>query len=135
MNKRDLIVFLVLQLIAIVVAGASFKIFESRVVAGAVAGSYFVASGLYMVRRVWRWFDRWQALMTYPLLVHVFVISIPLLVIRMSNTGVEFSDLKIFGVPGPVFHQISTTIFMIMMIATVVDLVRVLMRKRVNRVA
>lgn len=135
MNKKDLLVFLVLQLIAIVVAGAAFKVFESRIVAGAVAGSYFVASGLYMLRRLWRWSNKWKALMTYPLLVHVFGISIPLLVIRMGNTSVEFSDLKVFGIPGPAFHQISTTVFMIMIGATVVDLIRVFRQKPFSRVA
>jgi len=130
MNRRDLITFLILQIIAIVWAGLVFRIFDSRLLAGFMAGAYFVGSGLYMLWRVWRWPDRIKALTLYPLAVHVFIISIPMMIVRLARTQAAFEDIQIWGLPGPVFHRLSTTVFMILIIATVIDLIRISRSKR-----
>ena len=131
MNKRDLLIFLGLQLFAAFWAGVVFSIFESRLLAGALAGTYFVASGLYMFRVVWRWQDKWMSLTIYPLIVHVFVISIPMVVARFSQFQSNFEQIKIWGLEGPAFHQLSTTVFGGLLLATVLDLVRALRSKKI----
>lgn len=124
MRMRELILFLGLQLLAIAIAGASFVLIESRLWAGAVAGGYFVISGLFMVFRAWRWPDKWRLFFWYPLLVHVFGISIPMVTTRFMQAGLSFEQIRIWGLEGPQFHRLSTTVFMILMIATVVDIAR-----------
>lgn len=128
-HKKDLIIFLVLEIIAVVWAGLVFSIFESRLLAGAMAGIYFVASGLYIFRVIWRWQNKWQFLMIYPLWIHVFLVSIPMVVSRFSQMQSDFEQVKIWGLEGPVFHQLSSTIFMVLIASTVVDLIRALKSK------
>ncbi len=124
MTWKELALFLGLQLLAIAVAGLSFSLIESRLVAGAVAGSYFVTSGLYMVLRTSRYAGKWRLLYWYPLLVHVFVISIPMVVTRLLNSERVFEEVKILGLEGPVFHKLSTTVFSILIVSTLIDLAR-----------
>jgi hypothetical protein len=63
--------------------------------------------------------------MTYPLLVHVFGVSFPMLITRALNADRAFESVFILGMPGPVFHQLSSTVFSILMLATLIDLWRV----------
>jgi hypothetical protein len=130
MNLRDLKTFLIIQLIAIAIAGLSFKLIDSRLLAGAVAGFYFVTSGLFMVLRAWRWGDKWASAMWYPLLIHVFVISIPMVIARFLQARLGFEEVRIWGLPGPVFHRLSSSVFMLLLLATVFDWIRVYRRTR-----
>ena len=130
MNRRDLFLFLGLQILAIAIAGLSFKIFESRLLAGAVAGGYFVLSGLFMVWRASHWADKWRSTAWYPLLTHVFLISIPMVISRFLQATQDFEEVRIFGLAGPQFHRLSTTIFMILVAGTTIDLIRIWWRTR-----
>ena len=133
MNRKDLSLFLILQLLAIAVAGLSFALIQSRLLAGGIAGFYFLFSGLYMTVKVWRWKDKWQTTMFYPLLVHVFVISLPMIVTRFLNMGTGFTRVRILGLPGPVFHQMSSLVFVILLVATLIDWVRLWRTERAVR--
>lgn len=124
MNRRDLLWFLGIEIFAIIWAGAVFKIFDSKLVAGAFAGIYFVGAGLFILYRLWKWPNKWKSLTIYPALVHTFAVSIPMVVVRFSSYALAFEDIKIWGLPGPVFHQLSTTVFSILVSATLIDLTR-----------
>ncbi len=124
MSWKELSLFLVLELMAIAVAGLSFTWIESRLVAGAVAGSYFILMGLFMVMRTWRYSRKWRLIYWYPLLVHVFVISIPMVLTRFLNSDRPFEEVRILGLEGPEFHRLSTTVFSILIFGTFVDLIR-----------
>lgn len=125
MNKKDLFIFLGLQILAIGIAGAAFAMIESRLVAGLIAGSYFVSSGLFFLFKISHWRDKWRSLALYPITVHVFMVSIPMMVTRFLNRELVFEDVKILGLSGPEFHRISTWIFMATIMATLIDLGRV----------
>jgi|GEM_PF-1531490 len=124
MTWKELSLFLGLQLLAIVVAGLSFSLIDNRLIAGAVAGSYFITSGLYMVLRTSRYSGKWTLLCWYPLLVHVFVISIPMVVTRFLNSERTFEEVRILGLEGPVFHRLSTTVFSLLILGTLIDIAR-----------
>lgn len=124
MNRRDLSIFLALEVAAIAWAGLVFKIFDSRLLAGLMAGSYFVGFGLFVLWRIWRWPDRLRALTFYSLVVHLFVISIPMMAVRFAQSQSAFEDVLIWGLPGPVFHRMSTTVFSALIACTVIDLIR-----------
>lgn len=124
MTYKELLVFLGLQILAIAVAGLSFSLIDNRLIAGAVAGSYFITSGLYMVVRTYRYSGKWHLIYWYPLLVHVFVISIPMVVTRFLNSERVFEDVHILGLEGPVFHRLSTTVFSLLIIGTLIDIAR-----------
>ncbi len=124
MRRNEMALFLLLEVIAVVLAAVVFKLIESRLLAGMIAGAYFVNSGLYMLWRIVQWPNRWQSFTLYPLLVHVFLISIPLVVVRATHLNTPFENLEIWGIPGPVFHKASTTIFALVVLATIGDLSR-----------
>src|SRR5579872_836087 len=105
MRRTDLVIFMGLELFAIAWAAAMFSLLESKVVAGALAGSYFVASGLFMLWRTMHWPKRWRSLTIYFLFIHVFVISLPMLAARFLQPDVAFEDVRILGIAGPVFHR------------------------------
>lgn len=124
MKRRDLILFLALELLAIAVAGLSFALIENRLIAGFTAGAYFLGFGLFVLYRLFKSGHAWRMLTTYPLLVHVFGISLPMLITRAVSADQAFESVLILGMPGPVFHQLSTTVFSILMAATFIDLIR-----------
>lgn len=123
MKQKDLFVFLSLEVVAIAVAGASFALIPSRLIAGLVAGAYFILFSAWMLGRIWRMPDRWRVLTLYPLLIHLFVVSLPMVVTRLLHADADFSDVRIWGLPGPAFHHLSTNVFSVLMVATVVDLI------------
>ena len=130
MSWRELALFLGLQMIAIAVAGLAFGLIESRLLAGAVAGSYFVFSGLYMVLRTSRYAGKWHLLYWYPLLIHVFVISIPMVLTRFLNSDRIFEEVRILGLEGPEFHRLSTSVFSLLIAGTLIDLVRAFLAEK-----
>ena len=130
MKTKVLALFLCLQVLAIVVAGLSFQVIESRLIAGMVAGAYFIGSGLFMIIKTWPFVGKWKLLYWYPLLVHVFVISIPMVATRLWFAGYEFSDVKILGLEGPVFHRLSTTVFSLLIVGTILDIARNVWKER-----
>lgn len=124
MKSRDLQIFLALQVLAIVIAGLSFSLIESRLVAGAIAGLYFLSSGIYMLMRAWSWSGKWASACFYPLLIHVFAITLPMLISRFMQSENNFEEVTILGLPGPVFHRLSTIVFGALVLGTVIDLIR-----------
>jgi len=133
MNRKDLVTFLVLEFVAIVWAGAVFSLFSSRLLAGGMAGAYFVLSAAWMLYRALRWKDRARALTPYALAVHLFGVSLPMVITRFMNADQPFESVKILGLEVPEFHRLSTSVFTFLMVATVVDLVRVGLRGRTAR--
>jgi hypothetical protein len=121
MKLRDLFIFLALELLAIVWAGVMFTVLPSKLMAGALAGGYFVVSGIFMLAMANHWPLKWRSLTWYMLFIHVFVISLPMLMSRFAQMALSFEDVRVFGIPGPVFHEISTTVFSILIGSTVVD--------------
>jgi hypothetical protein len=124
MKLRDLIIFLGLEIFAIVWAGTMFTVLPSKLMAGALAGGYFVVSGIAMLAMANHWPLKWKSLTWYMLFIHVFAISIPMLMSRFAQMALTFDDVRVFGIPGPVFHHISSGVFSVLMAATVIDGVR-----------
>ena len=121
MRARDLKLFLCLQAIGVLWATLLFSTFESRLVAGALAGGFFVISGLFMILRAYTWTGKWRSLCWYALLVHVFGISIPMVTMRFLQSGLGFESVRIWGIEGPVFHRLSGMVFVILVTATLTD--------------
>ena len=124
MKRRDLLIFLALELFAIGWAGAAFTILESKLIAGALAGGYFVVSGIVMLGMAVHWPEKWKSVTWYVLFVHVFLISLPMLMSRFAQMALSFDEVRVFGIPGPVFHQISTGVFSVLIVGTIVDWLR-----------
>jgi hypothetical protein len=126
MNRRDLFWFLGIEAFAIVWAAALFANLESKLLAGGLAGGYFVVTGLFMIWRASRWTEKWKSLTWYWLIAHVFLISLPMLISRFMQMQTQFTDVRILGIAGPEFHNLSTAVFSVLILATLTDLVRTL---------
>lgn len=124
MNRRDLLIFLGLELFAIFWAGLVFSTLDNKVLAGALAGSYFVISGLWMLYRAMRWPRHWSSLVIYALMMHVFGISLPMLISRFIQRDRSFADVRIAGLSGPEFHNLSSLVFSVLIVATIADWAR-----------
>jgi hypothetical protein len=121
MRVRDLRIFLGLELLAIPWAALVFSYLQDHRTAGFLAGGYFVFSGLYMLHRARLWPRKWHSLTIYLLMVHVLLISLPMLISRIVQLESDFTNVRIFGIPGPEFHNLSTGVFSALIGVTLID--------------
>lgn len=128
--SRIYIKFLVLELVVIAAVITIFKLIETRVYAGATAGTVFVALGLFILITGLRNRDFRRSFTFYAGGLHLFVSALPLMITRLINFQRPFDDVHVLGLPGPVFHRVSTSIYMILLIATVLDLILSLRKSR-----
>jgi len=114
--------FLIAEVLIVILAVCSFVLIKKPIVAGFVAGVFFVSLGVWIV---------WSGLRsrgirysgTFGLgCVHLFIIALPLMITRFLNVSVDFTEVRILGLSGPLFHQLSTVVYFSLMFATSVDL-------------
>ncbi|HVK60275.1 MAG TPA: hypothetical protein VM432_01945, partial [Bdellovibrionales bacterium] len=60
----------------------------------------------------------------YASLAHLFLTSLPLTITRFANYSLDFGDVRILGLPGPVFHGLSSAVYLVLILSTIFDLVR-----------
>ncbi len=122
--------YLLGEILVIIAVPSIFRGIESRLIAGAVAGTIFVALGVWIVMRGLRDSSfRWTPTFIMGA-IHLFGSALPLMITRLMNAAAGFEDVLVLGLPGPVFHQVSTGIFSLLMIATGVDCIRSYLRDR-----
>ncbi len=115
---------LVLEILVVIAVTAAFKLIDQRLVAAAVAGTIFVILGLVIFIMGLR-DASFRRSFTFPVgCLHLFGVALPLMIVRFLNTTVQFSEVRIWGLPGPLFHQISGGVYWLLMIAAVADAVR-----------
>lgn len=114
-------IFLFLELIVVFAVMAIFRWIESRFAAGMVAGGIFIALGLsiFVYGLKTPPFRRSATFLVGSF--YLFFSAFPLLVSRGLNADMEFRDLYVWGMAGPVFHRVSTAIYMVLLVATFVD--------------
>ena len=114
---------LVLGLVCIPIAIFSFKSFESRLVAGMVAGFFFLIFGFFGIYQNWKSKLFYKLPSTYLFGLHLFLISIPMVGTRLLNWNRSFSEIKILGLSGPSFHKLSEIIFLSLLICLTIEII------------
>lgn len=101
-----------------------FRLIENRLVAGAIAGSIFILLGLIVLAPGYR--DRsYRRTKTFVAgCAHLFLSALPLFITRMFNATSSFENVSVLGMPGPLFHRVSTGIYLLLLIATLLDWVQ-----------
>lgn len=127
---KDLLLFLALEVLSVVWAAGIFQLVPSKVLAGGLAGGFFLLSGGYMLFRILRWPRWWEAWVLYPLLVYLFFITIPMLYERFTHIGLPFEQVRIWGIPGPEFHHISSSTLGLLFLVTLVEAGSALFKRR-----
>lgn len=123
--KKDLRVFLALQLASTIVAMTVFKLVEVRWQAGLIAGSGFVFVGVWMVLKTLRWPERFRYASFYLARAHLWLFALPMILVQFRFFGADFAQVHFLGIPGPQFHRMAEITFLVMVVGTGVDLYRV----------
>ena len=108
---------------------ASFRYVTPRLLAGALAGASFLSVGAWIVISGVRT-PALRRTASFALgAIHLFAVAIPMVAVRFLNPHEAFSDLKIWGLSGPDFHRLSTSVYFVLLAATVFDLILAVRRK------
>lgn len=134
MKKNVYFAFLIAELLTILAVVATFRLIDERLIAGAVAGSIFSILGIVIVVRGIRDRSFRSGFTFYAGCAHLFLSSLPLMITRFLNRAVGFEQVNVLGLPGPVFHKVSTGIFLVLIAATVIDAVRDWRKRRAAEV-
>jgi hypothetical protein len=129
-KRNDLLIILALEMIVIGVVTALFQLIPLKVYAAIAASVVFIAMGIFINIAALRWNEFYKSATFWVAQAHLFFSAIPLLVYRLLNFNTGFDQIQIFGIPGPEFHEIATRIYVVLLAATLLDLVRVTLRKR-----
>lgn len=124
---------LFLELVVVAIVPIIFVNIESRLVAGMIAGTIFIALGLFVFVKGLRERAFRKTFSFAAGCLHLFLSAFPLFITRLMNYSKGFEDVRVMGLPGPVFHQVSTAIFSLLLLATVIDLVLTWRRLRAGR--
>jgi hypothetical protein len=109
---------LISQVVAAGLAAVVFRLGLEPRVAGLIAGSAFIAVGVFGVRIGWkaRPFGVLGYVVLMMALVHLLGVAIPMLGFRVLNWGEPFSKVAVWGLSGPEFHALSTRLYGLWMV-------------------
>ena len=131
--SRLFLLFLLAEIATIAIVVLIFRMIPDRLVGGAVAGSVFVLLGSWIVgtglliRPVRRSFT------FYLGGLHLFFVALPMMITRFLNWAQAFSEIRVLGLPGPVFHRLSTFVYLAMIIGTTIDFWRMRRNEKGSR--
>ncbi len=121
---RRFAVLFAVEILVIVVAVTFFSLIQNKFVAGMWAGQVFVLLGLWILLSGIR-SSAFRKTATFWLgCASLFLTALPLMITRMLNYTLAFEQVNVLGIPGPIFHHISTALYFTMMAGTVFDLVQ-----------
>jgi enolase-phosphatase E1 len=108
---------LLLQFLSVPLVLSFFKFLSPPKVAALFAGALFVIFGSIGLFRTFRHGSLKKNLLFWLFAVHVFIISLPMMLVRLANWSAEFSSLTIWGLPAPAFHGLSSVLYLIIFAA------------------
>ena len=135
MKWRDWFGILFFESLTVAAVMGLFKVLDPAV-AGIFGGILFSFLGIYVGLFLIRRKTYFRSLTFWWLFVYLFYSVLPLLLVRLTNWGVDFNQLKVWGVMGADFHRISSEVFLILIGCSFVDLLIVIfqnIRRRFNK--
>lgn len=122
---------LLAEVVVIFMVIAVFRLIESRLIAGAVAGTVFIALGVFVLTPGLRNREYRRSKTFVAGCLHLFLSALPLFVTRLLNAATDFQNVSVLGMPGPIFHRVSTGIYVLLLIATILDWIQSRKKDRV----
>lgn len=120
---------LIIQVITIPLIVVLFKTLQNNKVSGLIAGCIFFVISLFFLKRLIYNTVYLKTFSFYGILFHLLFAVVPLMAVRLFYLNEDFSNLIVFGIKADSFHKISESIYMIMVLCTALDLLRVLVLK------
>jgi hypothetical protein len=121
MSIRGWILILVLEILAVIAVMSLFQ-FVDKQISGLLGGFIFSLLGVFIGFRLLRAQVFYKSATFWWLFVYMFYSVLPLLLARLTNWGVAFDELKIWGISGPDFHLVARNIYLVLIAATLIDL-------------
>ena len=123
MKPKRWIWLLCIELVTVPLVIFLFKFFaDQKRVAALIAGILFLAVGFYVLVQVWR-SQKWRSCSFWMALVHLGGTAGPLFIYRLIYFQQDFTQVLIFGIPGPIFHFYSEKVYVFLLLASFTDLI------------
>ncbi len=121
--KRYL-VYLLYFLLTIPAVMMIFKFIEPKKLAAIFAASLFISCSLLVFwgefkNRSYKSFTLWTATLFFLLF------SAPMIIVRLMNYDMDFAEINFGPLSGPDFHKYSTYGFMFLLVAALLDYIRI----------
>lgn len=110
--RKDLKTLLGVQLATVPLVLLIFKFITPIKLAALFAGAVFIFFGLFGFIKTRRHQPLGQNYLAWLFAVHIFIISLPMIVVRVLNWSAEFSSLTIWWLPAPLFHSLSSGLYL-----------------------
>jgi hypothetical protein len=121
---------LIFEVLAMLLVTAIFRVITPKSSAAMVAGSVFVFLGLAILVLGLR-VPQFRSSLTFKVgLIHLFLTSLPMLILRAIHIQEDFKDVRILGLPGPAFHHLSEIIYLVLLLVTAFEKWRAMRNSR-----
>lgn len=120
MTVKKWLLILALEIATVILVIFLFQTLD-RQIAGLVGGLLFGLLGLFigfrlLSLRTLRSFTFWW------LFVYLFYSVIPMMLNRLQAWNSSFEEVQVWGMNGPEFHKVSEKIYLVLILATLLDL-------------
>jgi hypothetical protein len=107
--------YLIAEIVTIMMVTLSFIFISPPLVAGRIAGTFFIVLGLYIcfhgIRRTY----------TFAVACLHLMLSLAMIITRFVQPDGSFSNINVLGIPGPIYHKVATIVYILLIIATCFD--------------
>lgn len=124
MRQKRFLAYLAVQVLVIISVILIFKLMSDVKIASTVAGVLFVVLPVALGGYEWKGHGFERKIFFAGLLQFWIFFALPILGLRLFNWDAAFSDLSVFGVPGPLLHKYANTSYLIMMALTFTNYLR-----------
>jgi hypothetical protein len=126
-------VYLLIHVLLIFAVTLCFRLIADRKLAALVAGSLFLITPTYVAVREARLGKPWLRPSFWGALIFLLVSALPIFCLRIFNWQESFENLSLFGFSGPQLHQMSNSIFLLMLMTFFADSLLDEVKKRRKR--
>lgn len=123
MGVRGYLKILLAEAIVAISVVLLFQFFSlEKRIAGLLAGALFVFLGVLILWYIIKSKRPWRSATFYVAWVHLLGTTLPVIAYRLIYFSKDFTQIRIFGVPGHVFHYGAQQVYYALMLATIFDL-------------
>jgi hypothetical protein len=114
-----------MQIAVVLLVAIVFQAVENHQVAGVIAGILFIGIPTYILIDHYRHTRSLEGPLILAIGLFEAAFAFPMLFMRVKHWGEDFATLTIWGISGELFHSISTWGYLLMVIATIYEMVRI----------
>lgn len=124
MINKKFLMFLIVEILATLVAVFVFRIIDHRPTAASIAGVSFILVGALIILSMRKSPIRKQSWAYKAAWVHLFAFALPMMLFRWINPGVDFNNVTFIIWTGSQFHRASEIFYLILMGLTLFEVFR-----------